>query len=173
MKERSPNVGLVIEQKVIGSKTENVCCTTCKSVWETLAKDRIIYVREFINGQCILVPKTITENYSVCHSVPEQTVRTVKYNIFKFIADAQDSGGSITTEVKFITKNSGARIRYRLGALKDGNAKQSNNLTTTIENIGIGTYVMWCEREGKRTSKNRVLEIYGNSPKSITFEENL
>jgi hypothetical protein len=97
----------------------------------------------------------------------------VIHNVFKFIADAQDSGGTITTEVIFITKNSGARIRYRLGALKDENANKSNNLTTTTENIGIGTYIMWSERDGKRTSKKHVYEIYGNSPKSITFEENL
>jgi len=64
--------------------------------------------------------------------------------------------------VRFRTKKEGALIRFRLAA--DDDADQTKCRTNDCSDLwSVGRYVIWTERDGKRTSHDHIVAIIAES----------
>jgi hypothetical protein len=168
MKTRSATAALIIDSNVVGKGTKEVPYTICKAVPETRTRERIVMRQKIIGGRCVLIPEVISEKYIVDNYVQEQAVKTFVYDIIKLSASAQDNDGPLTSRVTLKTQNEGAFIRYRLAARKE--ELISDNPTQSTQDIPIGIYIMWSQRNEKATSQKIRYDIY-EKEKTITIPE--
>jgi hypothetical protein len=154
---RSGTASLVLDGSLV-TRTKESAYTVYKPVYETRETQMPVMRRRNIAGQCQWVEETITEYKTVSKMVPEHHVRTAVVQELSLNPIFSDSQGQLTSRVTFKTEKQGAFVRYRLAGRDETNT--GRNPTDSTEELPVGIYVFWTERNEKPTSTKRRYDIY-------------
>lgn len=167
LRSRSELPTLTLDGTLV-QRTKEEVYTVCKSVWETRTKDVPVMRLRIIDGQRRWVEKTITKTYKVTKMVKEQRVRSTVVESLDLHPSFSDSQGQLTSQVTFKTNKSGAFIKYKLAGRDE--IYIARNPTDSTDRLPVGIYVIWTERDQKRTSSKERYDIYREN-EEITIPE--